>query len=409
MKKILIILISAALIVGAFLFFNTTYSFTAGEFIPELPNEKSTSLPDIIDRIINIGETTTPTVIPAISSTTDIENQKPLVNKPEVIKAIYSTAWSAGSSKQVDYFINLIKSTELNAIVIDIKDYSGYVAYDIQDPTIASYKAKNIKIPKINSLIKRFHDNGIYVIGRIAVFQDPILAKNRPDLAVKSKSTGNTWLDQKDLAWLDPASQEVWDYNLVVANDAASRGFDEINFDYIRFPSDGNTSDMTFPIYNTQTPKHLIMRKFFQYLRDNTLGAPISADLFGLAGVVTDDLGIGQVLEDALPYFDAVSPMAYPSHYAENFIGYKNPAAHPYEVVKRTMETAMTRLHSLEAQGMTNKPKLRFWLQDFDMGATYDATMVRQEIKAVEEIDATAGWMLWSPENSYTKGALNLE
>jgi hypothetical protein len=132
-------------------------------------------------------------------------------------------------------------------------------------------------------------------------------------LAVQSKSTGKSWLDRKGLAWMDPASQEVWDYNLAIAKDAASRGFDEINFDYIRFPSDGNMSDMTFPIYDMVSAKHLTMRKFFQYTRDSLPNTIISADLFGLAAVVKDDLGIGQVLEDALPYFDAISPMAYPS------------------------------------------------------------------------------------------------
>ncbi|MCL4405991.1 MAG: putative glycoside hydrolase [Patescibacteria group bacterium] len=406
MKKILFIIILGALITGAFLFLNTTYTFRIGAAAANEP-EKTNGLSGIIGKLINIGEDQQATAeIPISQKNGDIENQKPLAEKPTVVKAIYSTAWSAGSTKQVDYFINLVKTTELNAVVVDIKDYSGYVAYDIEDPLINQYKAKDVKIPKINALIKKFHDQGIYVIGRIAVFQDPILAKNRPDLAVQSKSNGKTWLDRKGLAWMDPASQEVWDYNLGIAKDATSRGFDEINFDYIRFPSDGNITDMNFPVYDMVTPKHLTMRKFFQYVRNTLPETTISADLFGLAAVVNDDLGIGQIIEDALPYFDAVCPMAYPSHYATNFLGFKNPADHPYEVVKDTIQTAMTKLHNLESQGMTNQPKIRLWLQDFDMGATYDAVKVRQEITAVEEIDATAGWMLWSPENSYTKAAL---
>jgi hypothetical protein len=407
MKKILFIILLVALIIGAFLFLNTKYTFTVGAVIPEEQEKAPSGLLSILDRLMNIKEDSKPTVEPTvISKNNDVENQLPLSNKPDVIKAIYSTAWSAGSQRQIDYFINLIKTTELNAIVIDIKDYSGYVAYDIDNPLVTAYKAKEVKIPKINAIIKKFHDQGIYVIARIAVFQDPILAKNRPDLAVQSKSTGKTWLDRKNLAWMDPASQEVWDYNLAIAKDAGDRGFDEINFDYIRFPSDGDTSDMTFPIYDMQTSKHLTMRKFFQYTRDSLPTTVISADLFGLTAIVPDDLGIGQVIEDALPYFDAVSPMAYPSHYATNFLGFKNPAEHPYEVVKNTLQTAMTRLHVLEAEGMTNKPKIRLWLQDFNMGATYNAEMVRKEIQAVEEIDSTAGWMLWNPSNSYTKDAL---
>ncbi|HOF50564.1 MAG TPA: putative glycoside hydrolase [Candidatus Colwellbacteria bacterium] len=401
MRKILFIIFLGTLAAGAFLFLNTTYTFKVGAGAVSEP-EKPAGVSGIIGKLITIGEEQQAT----IESKNDIENQKPLSEKPTAVKAIYSTAWSAGSAKKIDYFIDLIKTTELNAIVIDIKDYSGYVAYDINDPFVNKYKAKDIKISKINSLIKKLHDQGIYVIARIAVFQDPILAKNRPDLAVQSKSTGLTWLDRKNLAWTDPASQEVWDYNLAIAKDAASRGFDEINFDYIRFPSDGDIADMVFPVYDTTSPKHLTMRKFFQYVRNNLPETPISADLFGLAGIVNDDLGIGQVLEDALPYFDAVSPMAYPSHYAVNFMGFKNPAEYPYEVVRNTMATAMARLHKLGEQGMENKPKLRLWLQDFNMGATYDAAMVRKEIQAVEEIDATSGWMLWNPSNVYTKGAL---
>ncbi len=401
MRKILFIIFLGALTAGAFLFLNTTYTFRVGVGAANEP-EKPAGVSGIIGKLITIGEEQQA----VIGSKNDIENQQPLAEKPTAVKAVYSTAWSAGSAKKIDYFIDLIKTTELNAIVIDIKDYSGYVAYDIGDPLVNKYKAKDIKIPKINSLIKKLHDQGIYVIARIAVFQDPILAKNRPDLAVQSKSTGTTWFDRKNLAWTDPASLEVWDYNLAIAKDAANRGFDEINFDYIRFPSDGDIADMVFPVYDMTSPKHFTMRKFFEYTRNSLPETPISADLFGLAGIVNDDLGIGQVLEDALPYFDAVSPMAYPSHYAANFMGFKNPAEHPYEVVRNTMATAMARLHKLEEQGMENKPKLRLWLQDFNMGATYDAVMVRKEIQAVEEIDPTAGWMLWNPNNVYTKGAL---
>ncbi|HOB90130.1 MAG TPA: putative glycoside hydrolase [Candidatus Colwellbacteria bacterium] len=401
MRKILFIIFLGALTAGAFLFLNTTYTFRVGVGAANEP-EKPAGVSGIIGKLITIGEEQQA----VIGSKNDIENQQPLAEKPTAVKAVYSTAWSAGSAKKIDYFIDLIKTTELNAIVIDIKDYSGYVAYDIGDPLVNKYKAKDIKIPKINSLIKKLHDQGIYVIARIAVFQDPILAKNRPDLAVQSKSTGTTWFDRQNLAWTDPASLEVWDYNLAIAKDAANRGFDEINFDYIRFPSDGDIADMVFPVYDMTSPKHFTMRKFFEYTRNSLPETPISADLFGLAGIVNDDLGIGQVLEDALPYFDAVSPMAYPSHYAANFMGFKNPAEHPYEVVRNTMATAMARLHKLEEQGMENKPKLRLWLQDFNMGATYDAVMVRKEIQAVEEIDPTAGWMLWNPNNVYTKGAL---
>lgn len=322
--------------------------------------------------------------------TADIEPQKPLANPPETIKAVYATSWSAGSAKKINYLINLIKETDLNAIVIDIKAFDGVIAYE--------------RIPKINSLIKRLHDENIYVIARITVFQDPILAQNRPELAVKSKN-GGLWLDRNKLAWIDPAAQEAWDYNIAIAKEAARRGFDEINFDYIRFPSDGEIEDMVFPFYNaTTTLKRTVIQNFFRYLRAQLADVRISADVFGQTTVNYDDMGIGQVIEDAYENFDYVAPMIYPSHYISGFIGYPNPAEHPYEIVKYSMDSAIGRLKDPST-------KLRPWLQAFDLGAIYTPEMVQRQIKAVYEA-ATAtpavinGYMLWNPSNVYSEESI---
>jgi hypothetical protein len=363
---------------------------------------------------------------------TDIENQKPLAEPPKMIKAIYLTSWSAGNPAKIKYLIDLTKTTEINAVVIDIKDYSGYVAYDIQVPEVEKYKAKEIRIPQINRLIKQLHDEGIYVIARITIFQDPRLAEARPDLAVKSKKTGAPWLDRKKLSWIDPAGEEAWDYNIAIAKETAGRGFDEINFDYIRFPSDGDLEDMDFPFWqktrtnadpeaeqarygagltltNAET-KSEVIRNFFKTLRQELAGVKISADLFGLATINQDDLGIGQVMEDAFEYFDFVSPMVYPSHYASGFLGYKNPALYPYEVVKYSMETGLKRLSNFSSthQLINSSTKIRPWLQDFDLGADYNAEMVKKEIQAVFDAASSTpellnGFMLWSPSNIYTQ------
>ena len=359
--------------------------------------------------------------------------QKPLANPPSVIKAVYFTGWSAGLEDRVNYLTGLIKTTELNAAVIDIKDYSGFVLYDIKLAEVEKYKAKDIRISKINSLVKKLHDEEVYVIARISVFQDPILAKARPDLAIHSKKTaGGLWLDNKKLAWIDPAAKDAWDYNIAIARDAVSRGFDEINFDYIRFASDGNLSDMVFPFYNSQMLKQGVIKDFFKYLRNELPGIKISADLFGLTTVRDDDMGIGQVIEDAYSYFDYVCPMVYPSHYQKTFLGYENPALYPYEVVKYSMEEALKRLkvYGLSPKNATStatstdeilipyslnlKAKLRPWLQDFDLGADYNATMVGKEIQAVYDAASSTpelvnGWMLWNASNIYTKDALNKE
>jgi len=384
------------------------------------PNQIELVAP-VISNFLKTPEVTAPIVV-------DIENQKPLANPPQIIKAIYLTGWSAGNPAKIKYLIDLTKTTEINAVVIDIKDYSGYVAYNIQVPEVEKYKAKEIRIIQINRLIKQLHDAGIYMIARITIFQDPRLALARPDLTIKSKKTGNSWLDRKGLSWIDPAATEAWDYNVAIAQEAASRGFDELNFDYIRFPSDGDLEDMEFPFWqktrtdtdetrtNTET-KSEVIRNFFKYLRQQLPGVKISADLFGLATVNQDDLGIGQVIEDAYEYFDYVSPMVYPSHYAPGFLGYKNPALYPYEVIKYSLDSAIQRLKNYES-GIKNststenltpktynlKPKLRPWLQDFDLGAVYNAEMVKKEIQAVSDAlgENFSGWLLWSPENIYT-------
>ncbi len=362
----------------------------------------------------------------------DAPLQKPLINPPSEINAIYFTGWSGGNERKINYLIDLARKTEINSVVLDIKDYSGYITYDINIPETEKYKSKEVKIAKINALIKKLHDEGIYVIGRISVFQDPVLANARPDLAIMSSSTGKIWLDNKELAWIDPAAKESWDYNIAIAKDAQNRGFDELNFDYIRFASDGNLNDMVFPFWDEITLKRYVIKDFFEYLRQNLPDAKLSADLFGIA-TIAKDFGVGQTLEDAFPYFDYIAPMVYPSHYARGFIGYQNPALYPYEVVKYSMEEALKRLKNYElkiknemasstvATGTevklyspelnVNIPKFRPWLQDFDLGADYTADMVRAQIQATHNAavnmpEAIDGFMLWNPSNIYTEAAL---
>lgn len=359
-----------------------------------------------------------------IGENDDAEPQKPLVNPPAIIKAVYLTAWSAGNSKKIDYLIDLAEKTEINAVVIDIKDYSGYVAYDTDVEEAEKYKSEQVKIPKINSLIKKLHEKEIYIIARITVFQDPVLAKTRPDLAIHSKnkcqmsdikcqtSSLTLWLDHKKLAWIDPSAKEAWDYNIAIAKDAANRGFDELNFDYIRFASDGDLGDMVFPFWDKKIPKNKAIKSFFKYLREELRGVKISADLFGVAVIEKNDLGIGQIIEDSFDYFDYISPMIYPSHYSAGFFGYKNPSLYPYETVKYSMTAAIERLKIYRGEQATSSisssllhPKIRPWLQDFDLGADYDAQKVRSQIKASDEVGGI-GWLLWNPSNNYTTEAL---
>ncbi len=371
---------------------------------------------------------------------TDLPKQVPLPNPPEVVKGVYLTGWSAGYTPRVNSLIALAKRTEINAMVIDIKDFSGHVSYKTGIPEVVATGAESeIRILQPNALLKKLHDAGIYVIARETVFQDPLLAKAHPEWALKNSSTSKIWTDRKGLAWMDPAAKPVWEYNISIAKDAIARGFDEVQFDYVRFASDGDLGQISYPFWDQKTARHKVIARFFKYLRDNLPSAKISADLFGLSTVDTwDDLGIGQVIEDAYKNFDYVSPMVYPSHFAPGTLGYKNPAKAPYEVINYSMERALARLKNYElgimnkasstatstneilTQGGPNSPavhrsKLRPWLQDFNLGAVYDAAMVKKEMQATYDVflNGTSsdpakfgGWLLWDPANTYTEAAL---
>lgn len=348
------------------------------------------------------------------------EPPKKLENPPEVIKAVYATGYSASSKRYLNYLKSLFETTDVNAVVVDLKGSDGRITW----PNMIS---------DIDSLVNFFHDQNVYLIGRISVFEDPVFAKARPDLAIydKSKTAESPepsrrvlWKDSNGQAWLDPSLQEVWDYNISLAKEAFYHGFDEINFDYVRFPSDGNIKNMGFPAWDGKKSKSAVIKEFFQYTRAQLLGQKISADLFGQTTINTDDMGIGQLLEDAFLSFDFICPMVYPSHYISGFIGFKNPAQHPYEVVKYSMDSALKRqqyflMMNSESAGSPaalskalepeiKLAKLRPWLQDFNMGATYNAEMVGLEIKATQDSlgEDYNGFMLWNPNNIYTQNAI---
>ena len=189
-------------------------------------------IPGVLDG--QVEATSSPTSTNAYfvpKGSTDLPPQPQLPNPPVVVKAVYLTGWSAGSTKTVDRIISLIKRTELNAVVIDIKDYSGYVSYAMDIPLVKDSGAmRDLRMISPDLAIKKFHDAGIYVIGRVTVFQDPMLAKLKPEWAMKNKTTGALWLDNKKLAWMDPAGQGTWDYVISIAKEAAGRGFAGMNF-----------------------------------------------------------------------------------------------------------------------------------------------------------------------------------
>ena len=328
------------------------------------------------------------------------------VSTPKQVKAVYISAWVAGSPKFRDSIIKIIDETEINAIVIDVKDSTGRVSFEMPNSLIKDSGSVEKRIANIRSLTDTLHKKNIYIIGRISVFQDPYMTKKNPSWSITKKSDGTVWKDRKGLSFLDPAKKEVHDYIVAIGKGAYDEGFDELNFDYIRYPSDGNMKDINYHLKEGETRSDNI-EKFFKYLSleiKKDANIPMSADLFGLTTEVNDDMGIGQVWEKALPYFDYLSPMVYPSHYPAGHAGYKNPSNYPYEVINRALASAVKKT---TAAGF-DISKIRPWLQDFDLGAVYTKEMVRAQIKAVYDNGLTS-WMLWDPSNKYTPQALELE
>ncbi len=322
------------------------------------------------------------------------------ITPPATIKGLYLTAYSAGNPKKIDEIISLIDKTELNAVVIDIKDYSGLVLYGSKLPVVKDLKTADNRLGNVPALIKKLHAKNIYVIARQTVFQDPVLAEEKPQWAIKNKS-GNLWRDNKGLAWVDPSKKEVWSYNLAIAKEAIGFGFDEINFDYVRFPSDGNMSQAVYSM-GTSSKKYEVMKNFYHFLDIKLADQPaqISLDMFGFVmerkGV--DDMGIGQRLADAVDEVDYISPMMYPSHYPSGHLGLADPAQYPALVLENGLKLGVPKFTDKRA-------KVRPWIQAFNLGAVYDAGKIRAQINEVEKY-TDAGWLLWNASNRYTDAGL---
>lgn len=339
----------------------------------------------------------------ATSSTSSV----PLISHiktPEHVKAVYMSSWVAGTPSIRKRLITLIEDTELNAVVIDVKDNTGLLSW-------------NGRIGDLDVLIKELHDKNIYVIARIASFQDPLYVKLHPEQAVTNITTGKIWKDRKGVPWVDTGSKDMWDYLVTVGKEAHDRGFDELNFDYIRFPTDGDLKAMRYPISQERglNDKRGIVKEFYAYLHDQfaPLSIPISGDLFGIIATNANETKtLGQDLSDALTSFDYVALMVYPSHFYAGTAGYDNPAAHPGEIItystQGAINIAVATASSTSVASSTLIAKLRPWYQDFNMGAVYTKEMVRAQITSGEKFGVRS-WMLWDPANHYTPAALKTE
>ena len=342
------------------------------------------------------------------------------VKTPDAVKAVYMSQCAAGTPSFRESLIKLLDETELNAIVIDIRDYTGKIAFPTENPILKDMVSEDCGARDMKAFLQLLHDKNIYVIGRITVFQNPYYTKLHPEQAVQHKN-GGVWKDRKGLAFVDVAAQPYWDTVVELAKESHAIGFDEINFDYVRYPSDGDMAAAVYIKRDGKT-KQQLLEDFFKYLHDKLepTGMATSADLFGMTTTNTDDLNIGQVLERALPYFDYIGPMVYPSHYPSGFHGYKDVNANSYGIIYFSMSEAVRRTlattTSIESMAYTrigtstpavySKPsypasKMRPWLQDFDYPVEYTPAMVKEQIDANTKAGLNS-YMFWDPGNKYS-------
>ena len=299
----------------------------------------------------------------------------------------------ASSPRKLDEYLAL---PGLTAIEVDVKDEGGLVAFRPASVPLARAIGAGSDYYSPWRLAERVHRRGVYLIGRVVTFQDPILAEQRPRLAVK-RPDGSLWRTEGGLAWVNPYDRAVWRYNVDIAAAAARAGFDEIQFDYVRFPSDGDLSEIVYP-GKTATPQGWVIPQFLHYAskRLRPLGVRVSADVFGLAATL--DVGVGQFPRRMAPFLDAIYPMAYPSHYRPGEYGLADPNAAPGPTVAATLRDFRRELRGHDTA-------LVPWLQDFSWGRAYTLADVQAQIDAARGA-RSAGFLLWNAAGVYTEEAL---
>jgi hypothetical protein len=315
---------------------------------------------------------------------------------PPEIRGVHVTAPLASIPGKLDSYLRL---RGLNAIQLDIKDENGEIGFVPSAVPLAKEVGAARAYYRPKAVAKLARQRGVYLIGRIVCFEDPILSVARPELAIHRRD-GSVWKNHAGLGWTNPYDRRVWDYLVDLGEAAARAGFDEIQFDYVRFPSDGDVEDMVFPV-KTDTPMGWVIPQFAQYAskRLKKLGVRVSVDVFGLAA--TRDLGIGQRPKRLARYVDAVYPMVYPSHYGSGEYDLDDPNAAPRQTVAASLEHFRRELAGSKADIVP-------WLQDFSYGRTYTLADVQAQIDAAAAAD-TRGFLLWNAGGVYTDGALTYQ
>jgi hypothetical protein len=315
---------------------------------------------------------------------------------PKVVRGIHVSLAVAGTPSHMNQFFDLT-TKGLNTLEIDVKDENGQVGFVAGAPALAKKIGAARNYYNARQLIREAHAAGIYVIGRIVCFEDPILSQSEPQHAIRTTS-GGVWENGQGLGWTNEYDPFVWNYIKSLSIAAAKMGFDEIQYDYVRFPTDGDVSNAVWP-HKVNEPYNTTIYRFLKTMRAaiHPLGVNISANVFGLSA--HEDLHIGQDPTKIGPLLDAISPMAYPSHYGPGEYNLTDPDSEPGATVTYTMGDFRAALSD------SSKTVIRPWLQDFSEGQTYTLADVEAQIDAAEK-GGSGGWLLWNAEDVYHTGAL---
>jgi hypothetical protein len=319
---------------------------------------------------------------------------------PFEAKGLYIPFGMLSKPEKVTELIDLVDRTELNAIVVDAKSDRGFLAYRSQIPLAIEMGVGGERKDwlSVKELLKLCQDKDIYTIARIVVFKDHPLAHARPEWAVK-RADGTIWLDREGLGWGIPSRQEVQDYNIAIAKEVAALGFDEVQFDYIRFPSDGDITAIVYDEKHTRETRSATIRAFMERLTAalEPFGIFTSADVFGLTVWVApySDMGIGQRVQDIAPYVDYLCPMLYPATFESGNLGHDNPVLYPYDVIYRSQLEA--------AKRVPVTTKVRPWLQHYSLdGVLYGPEQYQAQRQAADE-SGSCGWTFWNAGGQYNE------
>ncbi|MFN2397198.1 MAG: putative glycoside hydrolase [Gemmatimonadaceae bacterium] len=331
-----------------------------------------------------------------------------LVPTPSPVRGLYVNRWAAVGRKMWQ-LIDVAKRTEVNALVIDVKDDRGFILYRSRVPLAGEIGADTtvvMRTERLRAVLDTMRAHNIYPIARIVVVKDPILAKAKPEWAIRRQSDGKPWLDKSGKPWLDPHQEGPWKYAVDLACEAVELGFSEIQFDYVRFPDEKRlVTQATFPLANGRTRAQVIREQLISARkRLEPLGVPFTADVFGLTTTDTTDMGIGQLWESFADAVDVVLPMMYPSHYNRGAYKISYPNARPYQIIDNGLKDAKRR-----SAGIANVASVVPWYQDFTLGPPrYGRAEVRAQMRAGYD-NGIMGWILWNPGSRYTLSALERE